>query len=142
MIKKQNDLFGDILNLVDYKIALKDPNGVIYLVNDAVAKDFGCPPSEIIGKSDFDFYDKEFAEKIKEKEGELVASREPVISLEKVKLQNDVKYWFIRKVPILIPEFEDWGLLVIQNEVEEQKVKAKEYIAELQKKFPGMVLEI
>ncbi|MDW3209385.1 MAG: methyl-accepting chemotaxis protein [Reichenbachiella sp.] len=142
MIKKQNDLFGDILNLVDYKIALKDPNGVIYLVNDAVAKDFGCPPSEIIGKSDFDFYDKEFAEKIKEKEGELVASRVPVISLEKVKLQNDVKYWFIRKVPILIPEFEDWGLLVIQNEVEEQKVKAKEYIAELQEKFPGMVLEI
>ncbi|WP_420583009.1 methyl-accepting chemotaxis protein [Reichenbachiella sp.] len=142
MIKKQNELFGDILNLVDYKIALKDPNGVIYLVNDAVAKDFNSPPSEIIGKSDFDFYDKDFAEKIKQKEKELVATREPVISLEKVKLQNEVKYWFIRKVPILIPEFEDWGLLVIQNEVEEHKIKEKNYITELKDKFPGIALEI
>lgn len=142
MIKKQNELFGDILNLVDYKIALKDPNGVIYLVNEAVAKDFDCPPSEIIGKSDFDFYDKDFAEKIKQKEKELVASQVPVISLEKVKLHNEVKYWFIRKVPIVIPEFEDWGLLVIQNEVEKQKIEKEEYIEQLKASFPGMTLDI
>lgn len=142
LIKKQNDLFGDILNLVDYKIALKDPNGVIYLVNDAVAKDFGCPAADIIGKSDFDFYEKQFAEKIKEKEDELVASREPVISLEKVKLNDQVKYWFIRKVPILIPEFEDWGLLVIQNEIDESKVQESSYITDLKGKFPNITLEI
>ncbi|MEP2026575.1 methyl-accepting chemotaxis protein [Reichenbachiella sp.] len=141
MIKKQNELFGDILNLVDYKIALKDPNGVIYLVNDAVAKDFGCPPSEIIGKSDFDFYDREFAEKIKEKEEQLVAAREPVISLEKVKFQSNFKYWLIRKEPILIPEFEDWGLLVIQNEIEEDKVNDT-YLTSLKEKYPMIVIDI
>lgn len=142
LIKKQIELFGDVLNLVDYKIALKDPKGVIYLVNDAVAKDYGCPPSEIIGKSDFDYYDKDFATKIKEKEAALVASREPAISLEKVKLQENIKYWFIRKVPVHIPEFDDWGLLVIQNEIEEDKVNDKEYLATLKQKYPGVVLEI
>lgn len=142
LIKKQNDLFSDILNLVDYKIALKDPNGIIYLVNDAVAKDFNCPSSEIIGKSDYDFYDHDFAEKINKKEKELVASREPVISLEKVTLKGATKFWFIRKVPILIPEFDDWGLLVIQNQIDENKVQGRDYVAELKEKFPDIVLDI
>lgn len=142
LIKKQNDLFSDILNLVDYKIALKDPNGVIYLINDAVAKDFDCPVSEIIGKSDFDFYDQEFAQRINDKERELVASREPVVSLEKVALHGKTKYWFIRKVPILIPEFDDWGLLVIQNEIDQNKVKGKDYISELKESFPDIILDI
>lgn len=142
MIKKQNELFGDIINMVDYKIAMKDPKGKIYMINEAVAKDFGRPPAEIIGKSDFDFYDKEFAGKIKSKEEALVASREPVISLEKVKLREEYKYWFIRKVPILIPEFEDWGLLVIQNEIEEDKIKGKKYLPELKEKYPNLVLDI
>ncbi|UXX79507.1 methyl-accepting chemotaxis protein [Reichenbachiella carrageenanivorans] len=142
LIKKQNGLFGDIINKIDYKIALKDPKGIIYMLNEAVAKDFGYPLEEIIGKSDFDFYDEEFAAKIKTKEEALVASREPVYSLEKVILREKQKYWFIKKVPILIPEFEDWGLLIIQNEIEEDKIKGKQYLPQLKEKYPDVVLDI
>ncbi|SMD32925.1 methyl-accepting chemotaxis sensory transducer with Pas/Pac sensor [Reichenbachiella faecimaris] len=142
LIKKQNDLFGDILNLVDYKIALVNHLGKIYLANNAVAEDFGRPVSEIIGKTNFDFYDRDFAEKVKEIEEKLVASRTPVLSLEKVKLHGEIKYWFIRKVPILIPEFEEWGLLVIQNEIEEDKAKRSDYLTELKERHPGIMLDV
>ncbi|MEP4093714.1 methyl-accepting chemotaxis protein [Reichenbachiella sp.] len=142
VVKKQNELFGDIMNYVDYKIALVNHLGEIYLANNAVAEDFGKPVGKIIGKTNFDFYDKDFAEKVKQIEEKLIAGREPVISLEKVKLKDEYKYWFIRKVPILIPEFDDWGLLVIQNEVEEDKVKGKEYISQLKQKYPNVVLDI
>lgn len=142
VVKKQNELFGDILNYIDYKIALVNHKGEIYLANDSVAEDFGQPADKLIGKTNFDFYDKEFAQKVKEIEEKLVASRKPVISLEKVKLKDQQKYWFIRKVPILIPEFDDWGLLVIQNEIEEDKVTGDGYVLDLKQKYPDMVLDI
>lgn len=142
VVKKQNELFGDILNYIDYKIALVNHIGEIYLANEAVAKDFGQPVENILGKTNFDFYDHDFAQKVKEIEEKLVAGREPVISLEKVKLKNEYKYWFIRKVPILIPEFDEWGLLVIQNEIEEEKVNGKNYLPELKEKYPNVMLDI
>lgn len=140
-VQKQNALFGDILNFIDNKVALKAPDGKIYLINESVARDYGIPAKDILGKSDFDFFDKVTAEKIHKVEKELVANRKPVISLEKVTL-TETKYWFIRKIPIFIPEFDDWGLLVIQNEIEEQKVKENGYVSELRTKYPALVLDI
>jgi PAS domain S-box-containing protein len=142
LVKEQNGLFGDILNYVDHKIALKDPNGVIYLVNNAVAADFGAPVSDIIGKSDFDFYDEDFANKIKLVESKLIEGKQEVLSLEKVELQGEYKYWFIRKVPILIPEFSDWGLLIIQNEIDSKKIKNKKFLTGLQNEYPNLVMDI
>ncbi|MEO9967367.1 MAG: methyl-accepting chemotaxis protein [Reichenbachiella sp.] len=142
VVRKQNELFGGILNYIDYKIALINHDGKIYLANEAVAKDFKRPVEEILGKSNFDFYDAEFAEKVKKNEDELVASRKPVISLEKVKIRDEQKYWFIRKVPVFIPEFEDWGLLVIQSEIEEEKITQKDYIPKLKEMHPEVVLDI
>lgn len=141
-VKKQNDLFGDILDYIDYKVALKDPKGTIYLVNKPVADDYGCPVNEIIGKSDYDFLEKDFADKIHAWEKQLVAGREPAISLERVKTGNKFKYWFIRKIPILIPMFNDWGLLVVQKEIEKDRAENSKYMTDLKQKYPTMKVDI
>lgn len=141
-VSKQNELFGDILDYLDYKIALKDPKGTIYLINKLVAEDYGYPVNEILGKSDYDFLDKDFADKIHRIEKELVEGREPAVSLERVKTGNKYKYWFIRKIPILIPTHDDWGLLVVQKEMEQDRVEDPKYIAELREQYPNLVLDL
>ncbi len=141
-VEKQNDLFGSIINFLDHKIAVKDPDGKIYLINQKVADDYGKPVNQILGKTDFDFLERDFALKIQDYERNLIAGRKPAISLERVKTSNRYKYWLIRKIPILIPSFDAWGLLVVQEEIGKDKASDKGYLSDLKTKYPDIHLDI
>ena len=140
-INAQNELFGQILNEIDHKVSLKDAKGKIYLVNGNVADDYGLKPEEIIGKTDFDFFEYGYAKKLEEIEREIVNNRKPIISLEKVTLNNEIKHWLIRKIPIFIPEHNDWGLLGIQSRIDDTKVRDERFLMELRKKYPSIVFK-
>ncbi|PIB34219.1 hypothetical protein BFP72_01625 [Reichenbachiella sp. 5M10] len=140
--EEQNRLFVNILNELQDKVEVKDPNGVFYLVNHSVAEDYGVSVEEVLGKDDFAFFPKEVAEKYWQDEKGLIQKRKPVSSLEKVNVNGKDKYWFIRKIPLLIPEYDDWGMLGIQRELKVNEVKSEEYIQELKGKYPNLKLEL
>lgn len=141
-LKKQNNLFGDVLNELEQKVELKDHKGKFYLVNESVARDYECPASDILGKSDFEFFDHESASKFQEAEEAIVAQRVPVVSLEKVVYKNSIKYWFIKKTPLLIPEYDQWGLLIVQDQIDKGKLDDALYLETLKERFPNMIFDI
>ncbi|WP_421876689.1 methyl-accepting chemotaxis protein [Marinoscillum sp.] len=140
--KEQNRLFGMILNELKDKVEVKAPNGVFYLVNDSVAKDYGVKVEEILGKDDFAFFDRDTAAKYWDAELEIIKNQKPAISLEKVTMKGSDRYWFIRKIPLMIPEFNDWGLLGIQSEVKESEAKDEHFISELRKEYSEITIDI
>lgn len=142
MAKKQNEFFGDVLNHLDDKVEVKSPEGIFYLINNTVARDYGQPIEHIIGKDDFAFYDKEVATKYWEAEKQIIKDDEPQISLEKVVLKNKERFWLITKTPIFIPEFNDKGLLVVQREINSELLKNNDFMNNLKKQYPSLKFDI
>ncbi len=140
-IKDQNSLFGKIINQLEDRIEVKDPLGRYYLVNEEAAKDYHMSVDELKGKSVFDFYNKEVAQHHYDTEEELVKSRHSQYSLERVQLKSNEKFLFINKTPILLPEFSDWSLLVIQKEIEETQVEDERFIKGMHQKYPGIIIK-
>lgn len=141
-LKKQNELFGDILNHLEDKVEVKSPDGTFYMINQSVALDYGYEISEILGKDDFHFYDKSTAAKYWEAEKKIIKGRKAAISLEKVELHGSPKYWLIHKAPIFIPEFDDWGLLGIQREIERSLLDKDDYMATLKERYPALIMDV
>lgn len=141
-IKTQNELFGEIINNIEDKVELKDPDGKLYLINDAAAKEYREPVDELIGRSVFDFYEKNTAQKYFDTEKQLISTRKPQYSLEKVILYGEEKYLFLNKTPIFIPEYEDYGLLVIKRDVDEYQINSDNYISQLHTEYPSLKVSI
>ncbi|MEQ8471616.1 MAG: methyl-accepting chemotaxis protein [Marinoscillum sp.] len=141
-VKEQNGLFGTILNHLEDKVEVKAPDGKFYLMNQIVAEAYGGNVQDLLGKDDHAFYDKEIADKYWNAEKEIIKTKKAVVSLEKVTLKGQSKYWFIRKLPLFIPEYENWGLLGIQREVEEYQIKEQDLVSKLQQKYPELMVDI
>jgi len=140
--KKQNEFFNDVLNHLEDKIEVKTPLGTFYMINQAVAEDYGHPIEDILGKDDAAFFDAETAAKYWNAEKRIIENRLPAISLERVVLNGVSKYWFIHKAPIFIPEFNDWGLLGIQREVNHTLLENDQYMGNLKGRYPEMKMDI
>ena len=119
----------DILNEIPQKIFLKDAQGKIYLANQKVADVHGLPLTELIGKSDYDFVDKETADSWRKQELEIMEKGEEKYVFEdsiggkKTTLESIKKVFNIRPL-------NQKGLLGIQSDISE-KVRLEEELRTL-----------
>ena len=120
----------DILNEIPQKIFLKDAEGKMYIANKKVADAHELPLGELIGKSDYDFVDKETADSWRKQELEVMEKGEEnyifedTIGGKKTILESKKKAFNIRSL-------NQMGLLGIQNDITEKtqleaKLKALE----------------
>jgi diguanylate cyclase (GGDEF)-like protein/PAS domain S-box-containing protein len=63
LLERSENKYRTLLKNIPQKIFYKDIKSVYILCNESYAKDLNIEPSEIIGKTDYDFYPKELAEK-------------------------------------------------------------------------------
>jgi len=63
MLKDQVTLFSIAMDKIPYKVFLKSPEGYYLACNTSYANDHNLKAEEIIGKTDFDFFDDALAEK-------------------------------------------------------------------------------
>ena len=76
-------LLHTLMNNVPQNIYFKDREGRFMVVSRAHAKAFGCgDPSELVGKTDFDFFSSEHAQQAWDDEQDLVHGRLDVVSKE------------------------------------------------------------
>ena len=80
-------------------------------------------PDELVGKSDFDFFPKEFAEKARQVELEIMRTGKPVINIEEELPINDddVKYYIASKYPLYDRNNEIVGTWGISRDITEIK---------------------
>ncbi len=104
-----------ILNEIPLKVFLKQYNGKFFVANDAVSKFHDLPSAEdLIGKSDFDFYDEKEAAEWLKAEHEIIASgRREYLNEDSGKVLSTVK------MPFFIDPIGEKGLLGIQADITE-----------------------
>lgn len=79
-------------------------------------------PDELVGKTDYDFFPKEFAEKARQMELEIMRTGKPVLNIsEELGEDDDVRYYIASKYPLYDVNNEIVGTWGISRDVTEQK---------------------
>ena len=132
LVKKQKDLmwestmFNTLLDYLDDRVTFKDNESNYVRVNKAKAKKLGYnDPSEITGKSDFDFFGKEHGEKAKKEDSIILKSKEPVLNKEEKITTNDGSaiWGMTSRIPLINKEGEAIGTFAITKDITDLKQK-------------------
>jgi PAS domain S-box-containing protein len=127
-IKKNEELLQTILDTATDIILVKDKNHKFLKVNKACSKFFNMPEKTLIGKTSYDIFSKEMAEKAT-KEEELVLKQGDSLNLDTVRTTaKGTKIINAIKTPIKNKEGEITGLLAILRDVTEFRKLQEESI--------------
>ncbi len=102
-VESEKDLESLFLSLVEnlpVHVARKDLSGRITFANQAFCRLLGLPRSEVIGKSDFDFFPKELAEKYRHDDLLVERTRQTFSDIEANYRSGDTRYFEVRKTPV------------------------------------------
>jgi len=121
-LAQERDLLGTLMDHLPDYVYLKDREGRFLRVNPATANALNVTdPRQAVGKTDFDFFPKEFAQGYYRDERQVIETGEPQISRMEKAPQPDGKYrWFsTSKVPIRDTQGRITGLVGIGRDMTE-----------------------
>lgn len=107
-----------VLDKIPGKIFLKDKNGVILLANSEVAKVYNRTVEQLLGTTDFDFFDEDLAQSYREQEVEIMELGEKTY-IQEEELTGQLRFLKTTKMPFFIDYKHEKGLLGIQIDVTE-----------------------
>lgn len=125
-------MLTEILDHIPEKIFVKDAEGKFFLANTAVADAHNMTVPELVGTSDFDFFEKDVAQGYRDKEVEIVTSGDPVYFPAEVfkNPYGEDRILQTTKLPFYIPQLKQMGLLGIQFDITEIKNLEKNFEAQ------------
>jgi len=125
-----------LIDTIPDLVWLKDENGVYLQCNHRFEQFFGAPKHEIIGKTDYDFVNKDLADFFREKDKKAIAVKIPTINEELVPFASDGHSEILEtiKTPVYIGDGQLLGVLGIGRNITERK-QAEEKLWESQRKL-------
>lgn len=111
-------MYTNIIDNLPLKVFVKDREGKLVVINSAVAHAHGLKTEELLGKSDFDFYDYDTAKKIYDSELEVIEGEEKSYVHEE-SFDGTTKILKTTKMPFYINTKQQKGLLGVQVDVSE-----------------------
>ncbi|MBU1125226.1 MAG: cell wall metabolism sensor histidine kinase WalK, partial [Candidatus Omnitrophica bacterium] len=149
-------LFADFMDNVPDVIYFKDRKGRLLFVNHAHAKGLGLKPSQVVGKSDFDFFPKKKALKMAKDDAHVLSTGKPIIDkIERATRADGIDNY---SSTTKIPRFDDKGRVIglmgitrdithrmqikrLQEEKDqiERKLKALEDLSKMKSEFVSIV---
>jgi two-component system cell cycle sensor histidine kinase/response regulator CckA len=123
----RKNLLDSLLELTPDEIFFKDRDCRYLEVSASKAKKFGVPKEEIIGKTDFSFFDEEVADEYFEEEQEIIKSRKPMPGGvgKRIDKNGEVHWVSYTKVPRHDKEGNVIGIIGISRDITKLK-KAEE----------------
>ncbi len=110
MLEQERGLLKTLLRTLPDSVWLKDPDG-IYLAGNARFEQFiGAREADILGKTDYDFVDKELADFFREKDLAAIEAGKPTVNEEEVTFAADGHRELLETIKT--PMFDAGGLLV------------------------------
>ena len=92
--------YRTLLHNIPQKIFYKDMNSVYIAVNKSYASDFGLSPDDFPGRTDFDFFSRELAEKYRNDDRRIIENMVPEELDESYTLTDEKKSVHTIKTPI------------------------------------------
>jgi PAS domain S-box-containing protein len=135
-LKKSEENLRTVIGTIPDLVWMKDPDGVYLKINQRFESLFGAKEKEIIGKTDYDFVDKDLADFFREKDNVAISAGKPTINEELVIFADDGHQEILEtiKTPIFRPDGKLFGVLGIGRDISERK-RAEEEI-----KFKNLIL--
>jgi len=136
-LARERDLLHLLMDNVPDHIFFKDRESRVIRTNGAHAQALGfADPQEMIGKTDFDFFPREYAQRYYEREQEIMRSGQPMINEElEIPLPNGQTMWLsITKIPLSDASGRITGLVGISRNITE-RVRAEKALRESEERF-------
>jgi PAS domain S-box-containing protein len=134
-IRRDKALLRCIIDSIGDIIFIKDMNGVYQTCNKSAEGFIGLPECEQIGKTDFDFFARDVAEVIRERDRQILAAGKESRFEESVTYRDGRKGLLDTiKSPFYGPDGKQLGLVGIARDITERK-RAEEALAESEKLF-------
>lgn len=112
------NMYTKILDNLPLKVFVKDSEGRLTVINDAVAKAHNMEASELLGKSDFDFYDYDTAKVYFDAEKK-VMDGDATTYVHEESFDGKTKVLKTTKAPFFLDTINDNGLLGYQVDITE-----------------------
>lgn len=112
-----------VLETIPDLVWVKDPEGVYISCNQKFERFFGAPEKDIIGKTDYDFVDKELADFFREKDKAVMEAGKPLTNEETVTYADDGHEEILEtiKTPLRDSKGELIGVLGIARDITARK---------------------
>lgn len=124
--------FYSVINEIPDLVWMKDENGVYLTCNKKFEHFYGAPSSKIIGKTDYDFVDKEQADFFREKDLGAIFAGKPVSNEEWLIFPDDGYRGLFEtiKTPVFDSEGKLQGVLGISRDITAHKKLTEELLSE------------
>ena len=122
-LDKEKTHLRTVIETIPELVFLKDPNGIYLNCNHQFEQFFGAPESEIVGKTDYDFIDKELADFFRERDKKAMQANQPTTNLEWVTYASDGHKALLEtiKTPMYDSHGKLIGVLGIARDITEHK---------------------
>lgn len=119
----EHELFRTLLDNIPDSVYFKDDQHRFVLVNTAKASHWNITPEEMVGKTEFDFYPPEQAQRIVDDDNAVMRSGQPLINkLERLLRDDGSEHWVsVIKIPRYNEEGDIIGTMGISRDVTEWK---------------------
>ncbi len=128
-IREREQILHTLIDNIPLNIYIKDLNSKKILVNKAECDFLGVPnPQELIGKSDYDFFDEEMATKLRDEDLEIIFNEKPVFSKERMVATRAGKEvpMLVSKIPLKNLGGQIYAILGISMNISSLKEKENE----------------
>ncbi len=140
-LKDSEGFLRALLQTIPFLIWLKDPNGAFLACNEMFERFIGAKEENIVGKTDYDFVEKDLADFFREQDRKAVAAGKPTSNEEWVTFAASGQLVLLEtmKTPMLDDQGNLVGVLGIAHDIterkkaEEEKVKLKGQLQQAQK---------
>ncbi|RJP78188.1 MAG: PAS domain S-box protein [Desulfobacteraceae bacterium] len=149
-LKKSEAHLRTLIETIPDLIWLKDRNGVYISCNPEFERFFGARESEIVGKTDYDFVDRELADFFREKDMIAMVSGRPTMNEEEVTYADDGRRVQLEtvKTPLFDSEGKPVGVLGVAHDITQRKRQEEElrnlrnYLANIIDSMPSALIGV
>lgn len=122
LVNEQKNLLDSILNSTTDMFFLKDREGVTRAVNPAFCQYLNMREEEILGKTNYELFPREYAEKYTHDDNEVMEKGIRLVNDEEGSAPEGAKRWFrVLKNPVYGDDGEIWGVIVLLSDITERK---------------------
>lgn len=139
-LEKERTLLRNLLQTVPALVWMKDPEGVYLFCNTRFERFFGAREAEILGRTDYDFVDRDLADFFRQHDRKAMAAGGPSTNEEWVTYADDGHRELLEtiKTPVCDVRGELVGVLGIARDITAHR-QAEDALREEQSRFQGLV---
>lgn len=120
-LKEQRSLLQTVLDAIPDFISLQDSKAVYKSVNKAFCNIVGKNEDEIVGKTNFDLFQRELAETYNQEDLIILDTNNPLIKEDKISSAKGEKWLHVLKIPVFEADGKIMGLLCSGRDITELK---------------------